>query len=293
MASLGRVARSSGLTSHSQFVFVRECSGPTPSHCLPLQRGYMMMMMMGRASLVVYFHVPRTAGTSFRLYAERILDKKRILPLYGNLIPQARTVLGGVRNWGKWDLVRGHITTSCLDLIPAEAVLVTFLRNPVDRVASLYRYMVIDRGHPVHQMAKRMGLMEFVSSGVSLEVDNGMVRQLCGSEPELPQDPYNSARHPHTPIGGLGEDKLEETLELLEGFHVVGTVEHMGDTYNALCECTNWQRTAIPRANKTPASQLHGNVRRFIEERNKLDMRLWQWATARLVAERGYSWPQL
>jgi len=237
--------------------------------------------------LVAFFHVPRTAGTSFQRYADKIVSKDRMLLMYAKLIPQAQEVLGGVRDWEQWRLVRGHITTSWLGLLPEHAKLVTFIRDPVERINSLYKYIRKDPGHPICHEVRQMSLTAFIRSGVTLEVDNGQVRQLCGTEPELLQCAYDPEVHspPHTPIGEMGWGKLVEAMDVLDRFTVVGTTECMDETYKVLWEATDWERREIPKANSTPATALTLEEQNLILEYNQLDYELWTWATEGLKGE--------
>jgi len=167
------------------------------------------------------------------------------------------------------------------------AKLVTFVRDPVKRDSSLYKYIRKDPGHPIHREVRQMSLTAFIRSGVSLEVDNGQVRQLCGTEPELLQCAYDPKVHspPHTPIGEMGWGRLADALDILDHFTVVGTTECMDATYEALWEATDWERREIPKANSTPETVLTYAEQDLILEYNQLDYELWTWATEGLKGE--------
>lgn len=230
----------------------------------------------------VFIHIPRTAGTSIRIYAERVLGEAAILPVYGDDITNAEAVIKSAP-LEKLQMVRGHMTTRCLEWIPEGWKRVTFVRNPIDRVASLYRYIRRDGRHPIHSDVMKMTLDDFVTSGISLEADNGMVRQLCGTEPELPQFAYNPDRYAeHTPYEGMGRANLDKALQVLATFDVVGVQEHMLSSVNNLCNELGWPRQRIPKANSTKWEHLQERTRGLIMSYNHLDFELWR------SADRGY-----
>lgn len=234
---------------------------------------------------VFYFHVPRTAGTSLRMYVERVLGKENILTIYGKQIPLAQDIIAGVRDWSRWKMVRGHVTTACLKSVPQEVFLMTILRNPVDRVASLYKYICRDPKHPIHHQVSRMTLDQFVTSRISLEANNGMIRQLCRSEPELPQEKYDPDIHPHTPWGKIETIHLAATMDVLSQFQLVGIVEDLDRTMSYLWRETGWKRERLPHANKTKVMEFGPSALEVVRKYNKLDQVLWEWARERLRGE--------
>jgi hypothetical protein len=237
--------------------------------------------------LSVYLHVPRTAGTSFRVYAEHLLGKAQILAIYGQDITKAEEILANT-DLAPYQLIRGHITANAGNVIGWDnANYITFLRNPIGRVTSLYRYIRRDGGHPIHEQVLRMSLEGFVRSGISLETNDGMVRQLCGSEPELPQEVYTSEYCPmHTPFGATSRDMLEAAQVYLEKFVVVGVVEDMANTQKLMESRVPWARkwggAPFPHRNRTtPIGVIHTEAR-TIMELNQWDYELWTWARAEL-----------
>jgi hypothetical protein len=52
------------------------------------------------------------------------------------------------------------------------------LRNPVDRVASLYHYVKREPKHRHHELVQSVSLIEYVVSGINPETSNGMTRRL-------------------------------------------------------------------------------------------------------------------
>lgn len=223
--------------------------------------------------IYVYIHIPRTAGTSFRLYAEEVLGKGAILPIYGVDINNPIDCIRA-RGLQGIELIRGHITTACMEALPEGTLAFTFLRDPMTRVPSLFQYIKRDGRHPLHSMIGGMTLEDFVYSGLSLEVDNGMVRQLCGTEPELPQEPYSPRAHRHTPYGNVTSEMLAHSLQWLRKFVVVGTTENMAEAYRALWARTGWPSKPIRHANRSKVGEYTDKDLQAVRDHNVWDMQL-------------------
>lgn len=218
--------------------------------------------------------------------AEKAYGKDKILAIYGDRIAQARTIVQGMKERrvvGSWDMIRGHVTTAILDILPYLKA-ITFLRNPVDRVTSLYAYIRRDPKHPIHQAVMGMELEEFATSGISLETNDGMVRQLCGTEPELPQTIYTAEVYPnHTPFGEMTRDHLVGAMAKLVDFTLVGTVERLPETVKLLkIRFQEFAPIQFPHVNKSNKPHITQAARKAIGELNGLDYHLWRWATDEL-----------
>ncbi len=138
---------------------------------------------------------------------------------------------------------------------------VTLLRNPVDRILSLYHFL---------QLADRMTLKEFVSSPPFKEVDNDQTRRIAGVEPE---------------IGACTAADLRTAQNnLREHFAVVGVTERFDETLLLLKRRFGWTREVLsyPKnvsEGRTRTSSLPPRVIEAIRERNQLDLELHAYAT--------------
>lgn len=148
-------------------------------------------------SLLVFVHVPKTAGTTFnailadRFRAERIhevmmrgmslrLPQRRLLPpplLSASKIRRLKSALAvppGVA------LVNGHLDMSLAPHLPADARYMTLLRRPVPRAISHYHHYQRMDGDPLQALAQRSTLAEWVGRCGLAEMDNGQTRRLAG-----------------------------------------------------------------------------------------------------------------
>ncbi len=98
---------------------------------------------------IIYLHIPKTAGTSFRLSAEQYFGPNQVLNDYGEKSPSTsddirNSVYDGndikaLRATGlQKNFLTGHFSLAKYREIFPDSPVVTFLRNPVDRVISEY-----------------------------------------------------------------------------------------------------------------------------------------------------------
>lgn len=142
--------------------------------------------MINRDDTTLFFiHIPKTAGTSMRLLLERFFDEKERVYLYGGEPPGItleafrdlpETVKKRIR------LVYGHFRFGVHEWLPQKARYITMLRDPVDRVVSLYYFYKRYPGSRHHQLIveNAYSLEDFVFCGRFFQTDNEMVRQLSG-----------------------------------------------------------------------------------------------------------------
>jgi len=232
--------------------------------------------------VIIFTHIPRTAGTSLRLVIERNYKPERILQVYGDAIPRAAEFVAA-QNLNNIQVVRGHIGFGVHEVLPeGEHEYITLLRHPYDRLVSLYRYILRDKGHFAHRQVVDMPFRKFVSSGVTAETDNGMVRQLCGIE-EYQQKPYADYK---VPFGTCGPEQLELALKNLEEHYtIVGIQERFGKFLDACRQRYEWRiPKSPPHANSTTRMQdptPSGKVVRSVMTFNMYDLLLWDYARQR------------
>lgn len=231
-------------------------------------------------SILIFVHIPRTGGTSFRKVLEDNFSKDSILSIYGDDILRARSVVCSHTSLDTISVIRGHFSFGLHELIGERPYqYVTIIRHPVSRVMSLYNYIRSDQMHPMHSPVMSMSLLDFVTSGISLETDNGQVRQLCGTEGEFPQSCYGSMS---TDFGKIDESQLEAALfNLCDTRALVGTTEQMG-TFSLLV--SSWFGFPIQRyphvnrasgiGRKDVALDTLWKILAF----NQYDLKLWEMA---------------
>ncbi|HVG46446.1 MAG TPA: polyhydroxyalkanoic acid system family protein [Longimicrobium sp.] len=225
--------------------------------------------------VVLYLHVPKAGGTTLGEYVysqcrapgdhdEGLLNAGVLFVPYGFFKepelrvpdyivptlarPELRAVLGHF-----WFGIHRHVGRPC--------AYVTLLRDPVERVVSLYHYLKLE---------ERMSLDEFAAAPPFREADNDQVRRIAGEDP---------------PIGGCTAAMLDAAKEnLRRHFAVVGVTERFDETLVLLNRRLGWTKEVVsyPRnvnPDRRPTESVPRSTLDLIRARNELDAELHRFAT--------------
>ncbi len=122
---------------------------------------------------LISVHIPKTAGTSFRLILEDVYKKETVFQDYkereGNVLTEyedldkPRTPIVDILTGHR--VVHGHFATRKYAGIFPEAKRVTWLRNPVSQIVSYYYYLntrpLSDQSEPIIKLAHSLSLLDF------------------------------------------------------------------------------------------------------------------------------------
>lgn len=141
---------------------------------------------------IVYIHIPKTGGSSILQLFHKNFDEAEICAVKRNLFKEnpsaapSSLLLNAVSP--RTRVLHGHFTyeeVAPLLALHPNAKVITFLRNPVDRVVSNYSYFktrILEGKVPAHQLARESEtLKEYASLPAS---QNRMSRFLKGISPE-------------------------------------------------------------------------------------------------------------
>jgi hypothetical protein len=226
------------------------------------------MPEIGRARAprgLVFVHVPKAGGTTLRRIIRRQYPAGSIFdaptsPPFG--LPPADA--SGLR------VIQGHVPYGAHLHLPVRADYITMLREPVDRIVSLFYYIRGHREHSLHAELRRMSLADFVASGHP-ETRNHQCRLVSGR-----LDDFTSATL------ALARENLATR------FAVFGTEERFDESLLLFRRRLGWGSVFYQRENVTrvrPAvAELPEDVAEMICEASALDVALYAFARERLDA---------
>lgn len=219
---------------------------------------------------ICFLHIPKTAGTSLTELLIQHVGSGRVCPA-GTLVDYDAMTDDEL---ARYDMLKGHFDYALRARLRRPAVFLTMLRDPVERVVSLYqqwrRSPVPPGGLGGEAVAKRYDLADFIDCGetaVEWRCINAQVYQIA--------DGVRQAR---------GPEKDREMLELakshLRDFAFVGVSERFAESVTRLCARFGWPvPSAMPNANvSSEATGIEPSVRRRIAERNAADRELYDFA---------------
>ena len=240
---------------------------------------------------VIYLHIPKTAGTSLRKIVERFYKEKDIYRIYTrehgfNDMNDFLALPDDEKR--KIKVIYGHLSFGIHQYLPQSSSYVTLLRNPVDRIISLFHHVSNDSNHPYYARIKNEGLSigQFVRMGVAtaFEADNHQTRILSGEFPE------------HGKCTSKMLDRAKDNI--IDRFAIVGLTEYFMETVLLMKNIFGWETTLYHNISnlfyrgkrnqfniKTNVSvdrikkeDLHEDDANTILEFNALDMELYRFA---------------
>jgi len=245
-------------------------------------------------TFLIFLHIQKTAGMTIQNYLRRRLGPSRLTvatwrlmkneKLSGNILNAARARTHRDRYFS------GHFCFGMHRHLPAPASYMTFLRDPVSRIVSLYHYSRNDPGAYYHRHACDATALEFVERSGLMEIDNGMTRFLSGSK--------DDAFINRAPVGTLGEADLVLAKHNLETyFCFAGLQEIFDESFLLLARLIGdphpSYRSLNRRKDVTSGDGIGDELRRAVLARSELDYELYRFAQARLLSRLENEFPDL
>lgn len=135
---------------------------------------------------IVFSHIGKTAGTSVRINIGRFFDPRRTLKVYevgGDMTPAEFLVQPLPKDWG---FLSGHLSVEQFLAHPdlreddEEIILLSFVRQPVDRLISVFNYMSTQKNHPLYDKLQGVDPFGFMK-GIQANLQSNMLKPPQGS----------------------------------------------------------------------------------------------------------------
>jgi hypothetical protein len=232
-------------------------------------------------SIVIFTHIPKTAGTSLRHIIQSQFQPHQVFEFY-HLKTAPPKVRKGIEKYNNLTVnqkkaikfVSGHVGFGLHEFLLRPCSYITVLRDPVERVVSYYYFLLRNQNN----LVKNKSLEEFIKTYGG--VHNSMSCYLSGLTLKAQlQDPN---------IALNSQQFAQETLEiaktnLKQHFQVVGLVEKFDETCILLRKVLGWNLASFyVRKNVAKHSNSIKNLSPatldLIHEFNALDIQLYAYA---------------
>lgn len=224
-------------------------------------------------SLLLFQHLPKTAGTAFSTALEGVFGKDHYQWFHG-----PAGALQEVRNNTQLKAVGGHfhLNHKLAREIKQSLALITLFRDPVDRVLSNYYYFQRNTDHHLHGMAIQHALGEIFEKGMGhrMQMENQIVKMV-------------SQTH------GTPEEMLESAKQTVQQYSFFGFQDQMSVMEKLVRQKFNADEFQIPdltSRSKRPKTMPGIELLELIKEHNKLDQELYDYARQLYDAKLGVEW---
>lgn len=220
---------------------------------------------MSEGKGLIFLHLPKTGGTTLNEVFRRQYPNEAIWNVAFHDDDTMKQTAAEYRNMTEGRkksilAISGHQYFGLHQLIEKPCYYFTMLRNPIERVISLY-YFVQRSGYPVHAKLKGLSFAEFVNRDVDV---NTQTLLLSGKGPNLERAKQNLINH----------------------FPVVGVTERFDESLFLLKRQFNWNDIHYEKRNVTknrPQSKdISPDILSLIRMKNRLDFELYEFASRRL-----------
>ena len=230
---------------------------------------------------IIFTHVPRSAGTTLITILEREYGSDRQFYFYvrekfgttSDAMEEFMSLAEEKRR--RLKVLQGHMSFG-LHRYYDQHTYIALFREPVERTISYYYYIIKQPAHYLHSivLGNRMGLEEFIKSGLSTEFDNILTRQISGVE--------------GVPYGKCTAKMLETAkLNLVRQYAVAGLTERFDETVILMKQLFGWRYPLYTKRNvqnnKPVKEKIPEATIRLIEQTNALDIELYRFAKKKFV----------
>jgi Sulfotransferase family len=216
--------------------------------------------------LIIFLHLPKTAGSTLRGIIGRQYGSRSILPLYESSFGEELAAIAP-NQMDRLRVVMGHFYFGAHISLSKPSTYITVLRDPIDRVISRYYFARRSPKDELYAAVREMSLKEFAETCV----DNDQTRLLAG-------------KYDGSSFGTSSDDEMLNIAKrnLAKYFAVVGITEEFDRSLILMKRILGWRNPFYirrnvtrgrPRKDEFPQETLH-----VIQANNELDLELYRYA---------------
>lgn len=228
---------------------------------------------------IIHFHIPKTAGSTIDSILAPCFRPEERFSCGSNFTGfnhfESNVYFSGLpdNEKMKYKYISGHVEYFLLQSYPAQHFSFTILRNPLDRMISMYYYILRTKTHHLYDVLHEdnVSLAGFMEGGFWHEIDNGMCRRLSGV---CAQAPYGECSRE---VCELAKFNLANNLSF------VGLQERFDESlFLLLYHLSALDRLDYTRANVNPfrkkPQEISSADRAVVLQRNAWDVELYAFA---------------
>lgn len=232
--------------------------------------------------MLVFLHMPKTGGHSFRVPIYNMYGVKRVLEI--NDLDAFERCLKEYQP-GKWDCIIGHMPYGISAYLQEQCTYYVVLREPVDRFISDYFHIYNKPRHPAHKQLREnsISLADYarIPCPVHFVCHNAQVRRLCSYDLKLKNK--DGSYWWSTRRQQVDEAMLEEAkYNLSQRIKLFGVYEWFEESFHMFCKLIGVQAASIPKKNVSPlrktVADVDADTLDAIREANRYDIALYEFA---------------
>lgn len=228
---------------------------------------------------VLFLHIPKTGGTTLRSIISRQYPANSTYEIANPInehIIDFREMSAAERL--RFKVMQGHMSYGLHEFMSHDYAYITMLRDPLRRVVSDYAFVTSNKLHPLYERVKDMSFGDYISSGMTGQLENGQTRLIAGD--------CETGDIGIPTVRPIGEGDFQRACENLERhFPVVGLLERFDESLLLMRETLGWRQPFYVRENvtvKNAKPRLNTKDLQIAREQNEFDIKLYAYAVERL-----------